>query len=134
MESHTLVTEDGYQLTLHRIPYSAKFRRRHSPLDNNPLNSNEAGTESEPRGGRTDYAFETSGKPAVFLQHGVLASSLDWVLTGPHKALGKYRKGTSAYEVILQLGKTVKSASKYCKIQPDKQTFKLLIKATGNLF
>ncbi|KDR21402.1 Lipase 3 [Zootermopsis nevadensis] len=98
VESHTLVTEDGYQLTLHRIPYSAKFRRRHSPLDNNPLNSNEAGTESEPRGGRTDYAFETSGKPAVFLQHGVLASSLDWVLTGPHKALG-YKLSDAGYDV-----------------------------------
>jgi lysosomal acid lipase/cholesteryl ester hydrolase len=109
VESHTLVTEDGYQLTLHRIPYSTKSRRRHNPSENNPFNSNEAATESkfpedaesDPRGGRMDYVFETSGKPAVFLQHGVLASSLDWVLTGPHKALGEWRNGTSAYGVIL---------------------------------
>jgi hypothetical protein len=98
VESHTLETEDGYQLTLHRIPYSTKYRPRYSPSENNPFSSNETGIESklpqglesEPRGDRMDYAFETSGKPAVFLQHGVLASSLDWVLTGPHKALGEW--------------------------------------------
>lgn len=109
MESHTLLTEDGYQLTLHRIPYSTKLRRRHGPSYNNPFNSNEAGIESklpkgvdsDPRAGRMDYAFETGWKPAVFLQHGVLASSLDWVLTGPSKALGEWRKDTRAYGAIL---------------------------------
>jgi hypothetical protein len=50
------------------------------------------GVEAKPRGDRKDYVFQTSGKPAVFLQHGVLASSLDWVLTGPHKALGEWRQ------------------------------------------
>ena len=91
MERHTVTTQDGYQLTLHRIPYSPKFRRRH-----NPFNTNEVGMEPKPPedmepGLGVDYMFETSEKPAVFLQHGVLASSLDWVLTGPHKALGKWR-------------------------------------------
>jgi hypothetical protein len=57
--------------------------------------------ESDPRRGRMDYAFESSGKPAVFLQHGVLASSLDWVLTGPQKALGEWWNDTSAYGVVL---------------------------------
>lgn len=45
-ESHTIVTEDGYILTLHRIP--------------------------GPRNGSRD------GQP-VFLQHGLLSSSADWV-------------------------------------------------------
>ncbi|KAJ1529189.1 hypothetical protein ONE63_005995 [Megalurothrips usitatus] len=48
-ESHTVRTQDGYLLTLHRIP--------------NP------------------------GKPVIFLQHGVLSSSADWVVLGPGKAL-----------------------------------------------
>ena len=117
MESHTLVTEDGYELTLHRIPYSTKYRRHHYPSQNNPFNSNEVGIESgssesvkaQSRGDRMNYAFDTRGKPAVFLQHGVLASSLDWVLTGPHKALGEWRKVTSDqwvfYGMVRGLGK-----------------------------
>ncbi|PNF43069.1 hypothetical protein B7P43_G02712 [Cryptotermes secundus] len=54
--------------------------------------------KAKPRGDGRDYVFETSGKPAVFLQHGVLASSLDWVLTGPHKALG-YKLSDAGYDV-----------------------------------
>jgi len=62
-ESHVVRTEDGYLLTLHRIPGG----RLHQG----------------PSGG-------ASGRPVVFLQHGLLASSADWVLTGPGKSLGKY--------------------------------------------
>ncbi|XP_069686779.1 lipase 3-like [Periplaneta americana] len=95
VESHTLVTEDGYHLTLHRIPYSARFQ--HSSFSSNEVGMEAKSPEavgSEPRG----YRFVTSGKPAVFLQHGVLASSLDWVLTGPHKALG-YKLSDAGYDV-----------------------------------
>lgn len=31
-----------------------------------------------------------SGQP-VFLQHGLLSSSADWLLSGPEKALGKFK-------------------------------------------
>lgn len=50
-EAHVVLTEDGYLLTLHRIP--------------GKMNS-----------------------PPVLLQHGLLGSSADWVLSGPKKALG----------------------------------------------
>nr|CAD7419431.1 unnamed protein product [Timema poppensis] len=43
---------------------------------------------------------ETRGRPVVFLQHGVLASSLDWVLTGPEKSLG-YKLSNAGYDVWL---------------------------------
>ncbi|XP_015184619.1 PREDICTED: uncharacterized protein LOC107070697 [Polistes dominula] len=49
-EGHTISTEDGYLLTLHRIPGKLK---------------------SHP----------------ILLQHGLLSSSADWVLTGPRKSL-----------------------------------------------
>eukprot|EP00092_Neocalanus_flemingeri_P025080 GFUD01027196.1.p1 GENE.GFUD01027196.1~~GFUD01027196.1.p1 ORF type:complete len:433 (+),score=105.33 GFUD01027196.1:337-1635(+) len=55
-ETHTVVTDDGYILTLHRIPHDA------------------GGTYNRTR-------------PVVFLQHGLLSSSADWVVTGPGKAL-----------------------------------------------
>lgn len=50
-EAHIISTEDGYLLTLHRIP--GKFK-------------------SHP----------------VLVQHGLLSSSADWVLSGPKKSLG----------------------------------------------
>ncbi|XP_011499460.1 PREDICTED: lipase 3-like [Ceratosolen solmsi marchali] len=49
-EAHVVLTDDGYLLTIHRIPGSP-------------------------------------GSPAVFLQHGLLASSFDWVLAGKGKSL-----------------------------------------------
>lgn len=48
-EAHTIRTEDGYLLTLHRIP----------------------GDKTGKRGGQP-----------VFLQHGLLGSSVDWVVNG----------------------------------------------------
>lgn len=55
-ETHTVVTEDGYLLNLHRIP---------------------CGRQGCGNGIRQP----------VFLQHGILASSADWVLSGPEKAI-----------------------------------------------
>ena len=33
----------------------------------------------------------TEPRPVVFIQHGLLCSSADWVLSDPPKALGKFR-------------------------------------------
>nr|CAD7405910.1 unnamed protein product [Timema cristinae] len=55
--------------------------------------------EINPAKGHSD-GKETRGRPVVFLQHGVLASSLDWVLTGPEKALG-YKLSNAGYDVWL---------------------------------
>lgn len=55
-EVHTVITDDGYILHMHRIPH-----------------------------GRGE-SYNTSRK-VVFLQHGLLSSSADWVVTGPGNAL-----------------------------------------------
>lgn len=57
-ESHTIITEDGYILTLHRIP----------------------GSKNGTKGGQP-----------VFLQHGLLASSADWV-DADRNSLGMFNK------------------------------------------
>lgn len=36
----------------------------------------------------TMHRIPNPGKPAIFLQHGILSSSADWVVLGPEKALG----------------------------------------------
>lgn len=50
-EVHVVTTEDGYLLSLHRIP--GKF-----------------------------------GSKPIFLQHGLLGSSADWIIPGKDKSLG----------------------------------------------
>ena len=59
METHIVTTDDGYILTMFRIPHG-----KDGP-----------GLNNEPR-------------PVVFVQHGLLCSSADWVLSDPPKALG----------------------------------------------
>ena len=52
------MTEDGYILALHRIPQ-------------------EKGVEEE-----------AGQRPLILVQHGILCSSADWVMSDPAKALG----------------------------------------------
>ena len=59
-EPHLVTTEDCYMLEVHRIPYG-----KHSP------------------------PVEGVDRPVVFVQHGLLGSSADWVMAAPEKALGK---------------------------------------------
>ena len=65
METHIATTDDGYILTMHRIPYSK----------NNP-----------------DSLDSNTTRPVVFVQHGLLCSSADFVLSDPPKALGSIFK------------------------------------------
>ncbi|GAB0092453.1 Lipase [Sergentomyia squamirostris] len=64
-EEHTAQTQDGYILTMHRIP---------------PTNN--------------------EGQGIVFLQHGLLCSSMDWVVSGPGKSLA-YLLADKGYDVWL---------------------------------
>lgn len=60
VEVHSVTTEDGYILEMHRIPH-----------------------------GRDANNVPGQRKPVVFLMHGMLVSSADYVIFGPGRALGK---------------------------------------------
>ncbi|CAI4231548.1 unnamed protein product [Auanema sp. JU1783] len=59
VEIHDVVTEDGYILQLHRIPY-----------------------------GKNDTNQTSNNRPVVFLQHGLLCTSSIWLLNLPHQSAG----------------------------------------------
>ncbi len=59
VETHEVTTEDGYILQMHRIPF---------------------GKKSPPEEGVV--------RPAIYLQHGLLCSSTDYVMGIPEKGLG----------------------------------------------
>lgn len=70
LEIHDVITEDGYILQVHRIPQS--------PVKGNGFN---------PKG-------------AVFMQHGYIGCSDNFVISGPHKALA-YMVADAGYDVWL---------------------------------
>ena len=73
-EIHLVTTLDGYILELHRIPYSRQEHKRWTAKN---------------RLRHKQRQRHTSGdRPVVFLQHGLLCSSSDWVLNAPDKGLG----------------------------------------------
>ncbi|XP_069680361.1 lipase 3-like [Periplaneta americana] len=97
METHTVLTADGYFLTLHRIPHG-----RSNVTTTDELNA----TESEVDSNSTETAWQSNEveteerRPVVFVQHGLLSSSADWVVMGPGKALA-YVLADAGYDVWL---------------------------------
>lgn len=63
VELHDILTEDGYILQLHRIPY-----------------------------GREGNKTKSKTRTPILLVHGMGGSSADWVLMGVDKSLGKLHK------------------------------------------
>ena len=71
-ETYYATTDDGYILALHRIPH-----------------------------GKTN-GNEDIKRPVIFVQHGILASSADWVLSTPSKGLGTFKTHHSKFEIIIR--------------------------------
>ena len=69
MEEHTVITDDGYILGMHRIPF-----------------------------GQNGSYNDGVTRPPVFLAHGVTSSSSQWVFGPPQKALG-YLLADAGYDV-----------------------------------
>lgn len=73
-ETHDVVTEDGYILTLHRILSSREYDKLHDTSEEKKI--------------------------PVFLQHGLWSSSGDWIVSGPSHSLA-FLLSKSGYDVWL---------------------------------
>ena len=103
-EVHSVTTEDGYILELHRVLLPGQKNCRNSVRNTDEvenINSTDEGSNitSTDEGSNTTTADEgeeviNADKirkcEPVFLQHGLLGSSSAWVINEPQKALGRY--------------------------------------------
>lgn len=85
-EYRNVRTEDGYLLTIHRIPYGVTNNRR-------------------------------GNRPVVFLMHGLLSSSIDWVNMGPGFSIA-YDLVEAGYDVWMGNAKGNKFSRKHERLHP----------------
>ncbi|XP_028155985.1 lipase 3-like [Ostrinia furnacalis] len=89
IESHEVTTSDGYILTMHRIPHGRDQNNRPDP-----------------------------NKPVVFLMHGMLSSSADYLVLGPGNALG-YVLAEEGYDVWLGNARGNFYSRRHTNLNPD---------------
>ncbi|KPI97392.1 Lipase 3 [Papilio xuthus] len=89
MEVHEVTTSDGYILQMHRIPH-----------------------------GRDQNQVPDPKRPIVFLMHGLLCSSADWVMSGPGSAFG-YLLAEEGYDVWMGNARGNYYSRKHISVNPD---------------
>ncbi|PZC86161.1 hypothetical protein B5X24_HaOG200589 [Helicoverpa armigera] len=89
IEVHTITTSDGYILEAHRIPH-----------------------------GRDSNNTPDANKPIVFIMHGLLSSSADFLVLGPGTALG-YLLAEAGYDVWLGNARGNFYSRKHRSLNPD---------------
>ncbi|XP_044735400.1 lipase 3-like [Chrysoperla carnea] len=95
VETHSVVTEDGYILGVHRIPNGKIENNNYTAEKDNNIN-----------------------KPVVFLMIGLLCSSADWIIAGPGKALG-YLLADTGYDVWMGNARGTTHSKKHIKYNPE---------------
>ncbi|XP_067129900.1 gastric triacylglycerol lipase-like [Centruroides vittatus] len=93
VEEYMVQTRDGYLLKLFRIPY-----------------------------GRKSSKENTKNRPVVFLQHGLLGSSIDWVINYRYQSLG-YILADEGYDVWMGNQRGTTYARKHIKYSSEDDKF-----------
>ncbi|XP_035711822.1 gastric triacylglycerol lipase-like [Folsomia candida] len=97
VESHKVVTSDGYVLTMHRIPH-----------------------------GKNEYFHENEihhqHRPVVILQHGLFASSFEWMMNKPDKLLA-LKLADSGWDVWLGNARGNAYSREHLTLSPSQKEF-----------
>jgi len=93
VETYTIQTEDCYILEMHRIPH-----------------------------GKSSNTTSTTARPVVYLQHGLLCSSADWVMGDAENSLG-FILADAGYDVWLGNYRGNTYARGHCHLNPKSQEF-----------
>ena len=96
VETHLIITEDCYHLQMHLIPYG-------KDIPGNGQNT-------------------TEKRPVVYLQHGFLCSSADWVMGIPEKSLG-YILADAGFDVWLGNFRGNTYSKGHCSLLPSQKDF-----------
>ncbi|XP_023163817.1 lipase 3 [Drosophila hydei] len=96
VEEHTVHTPDDYILTIYRIPTSPKLQAMNQTQEKK--------------------------KPVVFLQHGILCASDDWIINGPETSLA-YMFADAGYDVWLGNARGNTYSRQHKHIHPDTSDF-----------
>lgn len=91
-ESHIVTTEDCYILEMHRIPHGK------------------------------DNAADNKTRPIVYLQHGILSSSADWIMGSSDNSLG-FLLADAGYDVWLGNYRGNTYSKGHCSLDPAKKDF-----------
>ncbi|XP_043069808.1 lipase 3 isoform X3 [Drosophila bipectinata] len=94
VEEHTVHTPDGYILTIYRIPTSFKSQQLNGTIE----------------------------KKVVFLQHGILCASDDWIINGPETSLA-YMFADAGFDVWLGNARGNTYSRQHKHIHPDTSDF-----------
>ncbi|XP_018305312.1 lipase 3 isoform X2 [Mycetomoellerius zeteki] len=125
-ETHQICTEDGYYLTVHRV--LPNDRVPSVSLNADIINTDAAVMNSEDHNlsisaenyqlSEISGCYISSSRLPVIINHGLVSSSADWVLLGPHKALA-YVLCDNGYDVWLTnaRGNTYSKSHKYYSIK-----------------
>ena len=88
-EEHDVVTDDGYILSIQRIPFGINSKNSKNYWISVNLNVF-----------KINYVFEDEPRTPVLLQHGLLDASSTWVINFPNQSLGFFL-ADAGYDVWL---------------------------------
>ncbi|XP_018053449.1 PREDICTED: lipase 3-like [Atta colombica] len=124
-ETHQICTEDNYYLTVHRVLPNDRVPSVSNAdiinIDATVMNSEDHNLSISAENYqllKTSGYYISSSRLPVIINHGIVSSSADWVLLGPHKALA-YVLCDNGYDVWLAnaRGNTYSKSHKYYSIK-----------------